>query len=356
MITRYRYTLKGMELNASAALGTAIHITKAEYGNGASENLVEMEQLSNSLGQMSITDMEIVGSNAVLNVMFTNAQVETGFDLTQIGIFAKGVDEDGVEGEEILYLIGQATTPDTIPPISQGNVQIQNQITCTLANDVNFTVDFNPNGLATQAQLAQKLDKAGGTMTGTLTMEGGVNLFLEGGSGLFGQRFDGTTMQLIGLGNTENDNLYVGSTSTAGTKHTGNTYVCTGAGKGLYAVIGENAYPIYHEGNRMKTKLLWSGSWNTGNITVPELSKYTVFYIDVATAGTGILAVKETDYFRGGNLYTDASGTTYMATIAASVSGEQLTYINCHSRSITSAGVVGPGEANNAIAAIYGVV
>ena len=356
MITRYRYTTKGLALNASAALGTAIHITKAEYGNGASEDLVAMEQLSNSLGQMTITHMEMVDGNAVLNVLFTNAQVETGFDLTQIGVFAKGVEEDGTEGEEILYLIGQATTPDTIPPISQGNVQIQNQINCTFSNDVNLTVDFNPNGLATQSQLAQKLDKAGGTMSGTLTMSSGVNLFLEGGSGLFGQRYDGTTMQLIGLGNTENDNLYVGSTSTTGTKHTGNTYLCVGANKGLYAVIGDNYHGIYHEGNRMKTKLLWSGSWNTGSITVPGLSDYTVFYVDVATAGTGILAVKETDFFRGGNLYTDTSGTTYMATIAATVSGGQLTYINCHSRSITTAGVVGPGEAGLAVAAIYGVI
>ena len=200
------------------------------------------------------------------------------------------------------------------------------------------------------------LQTSGGKMSGTLTMEGGVNLFLEGGSGLFGQRYDGTTMQLIGLGNTSNDNLYVGSTSTTGTKHTGNTYLCAGANKGLYAVIGESAYPIYHEGNRMQTKLLWSGSWNTGGISVPGLSDYTVFYVDVATAGTGILAVKETDYFRGGNLYTDTNGTTYMATIAASVNGERLVYQNCHSRSITSAGVVGPGEAELAVAAIYGVV
>ena len=200
------------------------------------------------------------------------------------------------------------------------------------------------------------LQASGGRMSGTLTMISGVNLFLEGGSGLFGQRFDGTTMQLIGLGNTSNDNLYVGSTSTAGTKHTGNTYVCTGAGKELYAVIGENAYPIYHEGNRMKTKLLWSGSWKEGGIDVPGLSDYRVFCVDVATAGTGILAVKETDYFRGGNLYTDASGTTYLATIAATVNGERLVYQNCHTRSITSAGVVGPGEAKLAVAAIYGVI
>lgn len=200
------------------------------------------------------------------------------------------------------------------------------------------------------------LPTSGGTMTGTLTMDGGVNLFLEGGSGLFGQRYDGTTMQLIGLGNTSNDNLYVGSTSTTGTKHTGNTYICAGANKAIYAVIGDNYYPIYHEGNRMKQELLWSGSWSSGGINVPGLSEYTVFNVDLAAAGTGILAVKEVDFFRGGNMYTDANGTTYMATIAATVNGDRLNYINCHSRSITSAGVVGPGEADQVVGAIYGVI
>lgn len=210
--------------------------------------------------------------------------------------------------------------------------------------------------VSTASNVGGFLQTSGGTMTGTLTMEGGVNLFLEGGSGLFGQRYDGTTMQLIGLGNTSNDNLYVGSTSTTGTKHTGNTYICAGANKAIYAVIGDNYYPIYHEGNRMKQKLLWSGSWSTGGINVPGLSEYTVFNVDLAAAGTGILAVKEVDFFRGGNMYTDANGTTYMATIAATINGDRLNYINCHSRSITSAGVVGPGEANQVVGAIYGVI
>lgn len=215
---------------------------------------------------------------------------------------------------------------------------------------------YNENVDTVDTTLAGKLDKTGGAMSGTLTMESGVNLFLEGGSGLFGQRYDGTTMQLIGLGNTENDNLYVGSTSTTGTKHTGNTYVCAGANKGLYAVIGDNYHAIYHEGNRMKTKLLWSGSWKAGTINVPGLTDFTVFCIDIESAGTGILAVRELGYFRGGGFFTDASGTTYLTDLAATVAGENLTYVNSHSRSITPAGVVGPGDAKRTVVAIYGAI
>lgn len=111
---------------------------------------------------------------------------------------------------------------------------------------------------------------------------------------------------------------------------------------------------VLHKGNT--NKLLWSGSWNSNSITVPGLTNYTVFRIDVADAGTGILAIREGSYFRGGSFFTTADGTTYLVDIAALVNGNTLTYVNSHSRSITPSGVVGPGTKNTEIAAIYGVI
>lgn len=118
---------------------------------------------------------------------------------------------------------------------------------------------------------------------------------------------------------------------------------------------------LTHNGNAVidrgiTNKLLWSGNWSSGEITVPGLNDYTVFRVDYTTTGTGVLAVREGIYFRGGNFFSTADGSTYLVDISATINGEKLTYINSHSRSITPAGVVGAGTDQTEVTAIYGII
>ena len=152
---------------------------------------------------------------------------------------------------------------------------------------------------------------------------------------------------ITGLDEALEEKLDVSGGSVSGNLAVAGTLNVTGA-------LTNQNNQVLHKGNT--NKLLWSGSWNSSDITVPGPTDYTVFRIDVAEAGTGILAIREGSFFRGGSFFTTADGTTYLVDIAASVNGNTLTYINSHSRSITPAGVVGPGTKNTEIAAIYGVI
>ena len=153
---------------------------------------------------------------------------------------------------------------------------------------------------------------------------------------------------ITGLDEALEEKLDVAGGSVSGNLAVAGTLNVTGA-------LTNQNNQVWHKGNT--NKLLWSGSWNSLQITVPGLMDYTVFRVDVAAAGTGILAIRENSYFRGGSFFSTADGTTYLVDIAAQVVDDnKLMYVNSHSRSITPAGVVGQGTSQTEIAAIYGIV
>ena len=75
-------------------------------------------------------------------------------------------------------------------------------------------------------------------------------------------------------------------------------------------------------------RLLWSGSWSSGSIIVPNFDKYTVFIAKVSGFATRILCVKTPDGFlRGGSTYPSSDVISLEITINCTYSGNTLTYV-----------------------------
>lgn len=80
-------------------------------------------------------------------------------------------------------------------------------------------------------------------------------------------------------------------------------------------------------------KTLWSGSWDSGELTVEELSKYTCFKIGFTGQGTAVLAMKNGAHLRGNGGYSSTAGTITGYYFAATINGENLTFVAAKSMS-----------------------
>lgn len=85
-------------------------------------------------------------------------------------------------------------------------------------------------------------------------------------------------------------------------------------------------------------KTLWSGSWDSGGLTVSELSKYECFRISFNGQGTAVLAMKNGAHLRGNGGYSSAQGTIVGYYFAATIDGENLTFVAAKSMVHTQGG------------------
>lgn len=76
-------------------------------------------------------------------------------------------------------------------------------------------------------------------------------------------------------------------------------------------------------------KVLWTGTWTTGNISVPGLSGYSLIEIQISGNDTTIIAAKKSQSFRGigGTAWSGATGSRYV--FNATFSGDTLTWVEC---------------------------
>ena len=82
---------------------------------------------------------------------------------------------------------------------------------------------------------------------------------------------------------------------------------------------------------------LWSGSWTTGTISVPNTAKYTMFAVKNKAMAVYVPCFKYGNNIRGGTFFTNASGgTQYMSDFTATISGETWTYVQCCNRQNTA--------------------
>ena len=98
-------------------------------------------------------------------------------------------------------------------------------------------------------------------------------------------------------------------------------------------------------------KTLWTGSWSSGNITVPGFTDYSVYEITFSGRGTKILAERHSPYLRG--LGGFPHNDTDITIIAMSVehNGNTLTFGRVKERVFASS-----NEVSLAISSIIGVV
>ena len=72
---------------------------------------------------------------------------------------------------------------------------------------------------------------------------------------------------------------------------------------------------------------LWSGSWSSGTIIVPDTTLYKMFVVKNSAQALYIPCFKYNNNVRGGTFFTnDAGSTQYMSDFSATISGDNWTY------------------------------
>ena len=183
------YTNVGTNMMSEALSGANMTITKAVGGSGttAAESLAaltdvkEQKQTLKILGIEDATDSSGSDAGKRIKIQITNGDVETGYILHQVGIYAKLAD-----GEETLLIIMQDDRGVEIPSHTENSdFEIELYGIMAISNVANIEVTVDPNAVASVKMVndtkkalqdeAQRtyLPLAGGTLDGPIIMPGG---------------------------------------------------------------------------------------------------------------------------------------------------------------------------------------
>lgn len=143
-------TDKGTSLQAKLVDGQTLHITKVVSG-GAKVPVVNLRQQTNVTDggkEITLQPVRIEGDKTVLPVLLENTDLEEGYDLWQVGIYA----QDPEEGE-ILYCLAQASEAKQIPSAKEGpGFSVTWDFVIKTSNTAPFEVDVNSVGLVSIEQ------------------------------------------------------------------------------------------------------------------------------------------------------------------------------------------------------------
>ena len=183
------YTNVGTNMMSEVLSGATMTITKAVGGSGttAAESLAaltdvkEQKQTLKILGIEDATDSSGNDAGKRIKIQITNGDVETGYILHQVGIYAKLAD-----GEETLLIIMQDDRGAEIPSHTENSdFEIELYGIMAISNVANIEVTVDPNAVASVKMVndtkkalqdeAQRtyLPLTGGTVAGPIIMPGG---------------------------------------------------------------------------------------------------------------------------------------------------------------------------------------
>lgn len=183
------YTNVGTNMMSEVLSGATMTITKAVGGAGttAAESLAaltdvkDQKQTLKILGIEDATDSTGNDAGKRIKIQITNEDVETGYILHQVGIYAKLAD-----GEETLLIIMQDDRGVEIPSHTENSdFEIELYGIMAISNVANIEVTVDPNAVASVKMVndtkkalqdeAQRtyLPLAGGTLDGPIIMPGG---------------------------------------------------------------------------------------------------------------------------------------------------------------------------------------
>lgn len=119
-----------------------------------------------------------------------------------------------------------------------------------------------------------------------------------------------------------------------------------------YNIVDETA----RLGAGIAPRLLWSGSWSSGTITIPDTDKYLLFRISMVGQGTSVLATKAGSHIRGIGGYSSETPTITTYHFAATLSNNEWTFVALNSFSHIPNGAHGSIPTDQlVISSIYGL-
>lgn len=138
----------GIALQNRLLAGETLQITEVKAGSGsvAITDLRTQTDLQVVNQVLSIVNKQSGDKSTVLMVQLTTAGLSSGYDLQQLGVYAKAQGED----EEILFAILQEETPMPIPSETEKpRYAVTFYLEFVLTNDNKIEVNINPAAYVT---------------------------------------------------------------------------------------------------------------------------------------------------------------------------------------------------------------
>jgi len=144
----YILTNEGAALMTKAVAGKDLVFTRAESGNGYSAAPANLSQV---IGRQQDLNINVTheGSDVKIICLLTNYQLEEGYILKQLGVYAKLVDEE----DDTLIIIGQEYSGEQIHPITDGEAEYEFTILMKASGTSSITVEGGAGSLALKKDL-----------------------------------------------------------------------------------------------------------------------------------------------------------------------------------------------------------
>ena len=150
----YILTNNGAVLMTQVAAGRTILFTRVESGSGYTASPAGLQSVIDKKQDMFLDEVLFENRQATIKTVLSNMQLEEGYQLRQVGVYAK------LEGDEAdtLVIIGQQYNGEKIPPYGEGIIQIEYDITMKVSGTGNVTIEGVGTGYVTKGQFQAHLN------------------------------------------------------------------------------------------------------------------------------------------------------------------------------------------------------
>ena len=165
-------TDKGTALQAKLVDGQTLQITRVMTGavKVPVVNLRQQKSVTGGGKEITLQPCRIEGDQMVVPVLLENKEMEKGYDLWQVGIYAQDPDEG-----EILYCLAQASEAKHIPSAAEGpGFSITWDFCFKTSNTAPFDITLNPVGLVNIEQYQVHTAEIGSLKSSIVDLDGRI--------------------------------------------------------------------------------------------------------------------------------------------------------------------------------------
>ena len=129
-------TNTGKTMYAKTLQGRTINFVEARVGNGTpTGEITSLTGLVNEVSTSAIRDISISENKAVMTIYVSNENIADKLEITEVGLFAEIINEDGSVEDAAMYAYCYAVEGvDIIPPITNGRMDWVMQLELYITN------------------------------------------------------------------------------------------------------------------------------------------------------------------------------------------------------------------------------